>query len=58
MENNINTVSKSQNNNLSASKLEKCDTLKHDIEIEVQTGNYEKAILLCKKLLFFLPCVY
>lgn len=55
MENNINTTSKNQNINLSASKLEKCNSLKHDIEVEFQTGNYEKAILLCKKLLFFLP---
>ena len=41
-------------NKIDPKKQDQYDALQRDINYEYQTQNYEKAIVLCKKLLFFL----
>lgn len=42
-------------NKIDPKKQAQYDALQQDINYEYQTQNYEKAIVLCKKLLFFFP---
>ena len=41
--------------NKSERKIEQYDELKTELNMAVETSNFEKGIIICKKLLFFLP---
>ena len=47
--------SKFYNTNKSNRKIDEYEELKTELNMAVETSNFEKGIIICKKLLFFLP---